>query len=141
MLGLYCWAHEKVQEGYVVGAFGRGKQPVELKLFTFAGVPTATGLQLMTEDDAVLAVGFCRFAIRSTESGEVVTALAAAKVAAIAKMLGIHATCIPSTQWDWTAKLHETMRIVEESDNLDRVARLDRLLSDLSVSDVEGYEP
>lgn len=47
----------------------------------------------MEVHNAVLAVGIHRFAVRCEQRGQHLTPLAAAKIAAMARIIGVHATC------------------------------------------------
>ena len=100
----------------------------------------------MTGHDAVLAVGLHRFAARCRQRRQVVTASAANKIAAMARIVGVAADRSPTAlgfDADWTLPeepMWTSMHLVEESNNLDLLRQLDTLLADLTVDDVEGYE-
>ena len=101
---------------------------------------------MITEHDAVLAVGLHRFAARCRQRRQEVTPLTASKIAAMAKIIGIHAGCTPpelgfASDLTWSEDaMWNAMRTVEQSRNLELLRRLDTLLEDLSVDDVDGYE-
>ena len=107
---------------------------------------TFGGTLHMTDHDRVLAVALHRFAMRCRLRRQKVTPLAAKKIAAMAMIIGIHAQRTPSELGfndDFTLSedgMWSAMRAIERAGQLDLLTRLDTLLEDLTVVDVEGYE-
>ena len=102
--------------------------------------PRCARIQVLSVEDAVLAVGIHRFATRCARLGQPLTPLAAEKIAAMAAIIGVRVTPPTTSEHDWSeADLHEAMQVVEESGSCEHLQRLDTLLADLTVADVEGY--
>ena len=101
---------------------------------------------MMSEHDAILAVGIHRFATLCRQRGQQVTPLAAQKIGAMAKIIGVQTTTT-ATALGFTADMNwpddhmwNAMQMVERSGNLALLNQLDTLLMDLTVADVEGDE-
>ena len=109
--------------------------------------------QSMSAEEAVLVLGLYRFARRRATYGERLTPLAAGKVAAMARIIGINTTrglaelgIRADTLW-WTTEVAcllgsraERLASTLGPGFWECLSRLETLLQDLSVSDVEGYE-
>ena len=100
----------------------------------------------MSADEAVLVLALYRFARHRAQHGELLTALAADKLAAMARAIGIDAARTPSEfgvragdVWWTTDVLRSAVSIVERTGRHRSLARLNTLLEDLRVADVEGY--
>ena len=101
----------------------------------------------MTTDEALLVLGVYRFARQRVQHGERLTIWAANKIAAIARIIDIHAERVPSELgmqtgdiWWTTDVLRSAAFIVERRRCGGQLLRLEKLLADLRVADVEGYE-
>ena len=95
---------------------------------------------LMTAD-AVLVVVIRRLALRCESEGIRLTSRLIERVAAMAVEVGIVSS---DSAWfaeeDWTAfDLDEAMRVVEESGDMERLARLGEWLDGQSTADIDGY--
>ena len=104
-------------------------------------------LQSMTIHEALLVLGIYRFARQRAQHGELLTMVAADKIAALARVAGIHAERLPSELglrvgdvWWTTEVLRRASSIVEHAKRYENLKRLETLLVDLRVQDVEGYE-
>ena len=101
----------------------------------------------MTIDEAILVLALYRFARNCARHGELLTVLAANRIAAMARMVRINAARAPSELglragdvW-WTAEvLRRAAGIVERAGRHRSLARLNTLLEGLRVADVEGYD-
>ena len=104
-------------------------------------------IQPLSSAEATLVVGIYRFARHRSQYGELLTEHAVDKITALARIIGIRAERLPSKLgprprdvWWNTALLRHAAGIVEREQSWGLVLRLETLLQDLSVSDVEGYE-
>ena len=101
----------------------------------------------MSMDEAVLVLVLYRFARQRAQHGELLSMLAADKIAAMARLIGVNCGRTPTElglqigDILWTTEvLQRASAVVEQGNGQALLLRLDALLQDLRVSDVEGYE-
>ena len=105
--------------------------------------PSGTFVRVLIEEDAVLLVALHHFAVRCAKQGQDLTTLAIEKIAAMATVIGIRSGPPRDLRhgYPWTVdEVREATLVVEESGNAHCLTRLDTLLADLTVADVEGFE-
>lgn len=97
--------------------------------------------------EALLVLGIYRYARQRAQHGELLTMLAADKIAALARIVGICAERAPSELglragdvWWTTEVLRHASIVVERQKCSEVLRRLEVLLVDLRVHDIEQYE-
>ena len=101
----------------------------------------------LSVDEAILLLALYRFARSRAQHGELLTVLAANRIAAMARMVRINAARMPSELglragdvWWTTEVLRRAAGIVECAGRRRSLARLNALLEGLRVADIERYD-